>query len=294
MNARVRKILQFVLVAVFLFSTAKVIVQWLSEDEGNDSYAKAEALAQATAAVTEATTVPPEPTTAPTEIPTEATEPPETEATEPPTEPEPVWIPAPLDETDPEVAKLASIDLNALREVNPDVIGWIRIPNSKINYPLMQGEDNTFYLEHTWEGNKNPYGSIFLESRNSPDMTDFNTIIYGHNMLNGSMFGGLSSFGYQWYFNWNKYVYILTDAGIHRYEIFSSYAADVDSATYGLSFNQLETRENFIAMALEKSQIESDVVPVPTDRIITLSTCTGVGYESRRVVHAYLKMIPAE
>ena len=292
MKPRLRKLLYIVMVAVFLFSTGKVIVQWLSEDEGDDSYAKAEAIAQATTLPTEVTAAPTE-----TEAPTEVTEPPVEEVPEEttaPTEPEIVWIPAPLEEEDPEIAKLASIDLNALREVNPDVIGWIRVPNSKINYPLMQGEDNTFYLEHTWEGNKNPYGSIFLESRNSPDMTDFNTIIYGHNMLNGSMFGGLSSFGYQWYFNWNKYVYILTDAGIYRYEIFSSYAAEVDSATYGLSFNQWETRENFIAMALENSQIDSDVVPEPTDRIITLSTCTGVGYESRRVVHAMLKMIPSE
>ena len=292
MKPRIRKLLYIAMVVLFLFSTGKVIVQWLSEDEGNDSYAKAEAIAQATTPTTE--------TSAPsveTEAPTEVAEPPVEEVPEEttaPTEPEIIWIPAPLEEEDPEIDKLASIDLNALREVNPDVIGWIRIPNSKINYPLMQGEDNTFYLEHTWEGNKNPYGSIFLESRNSPDMTDFNTIIYGHNMLNGSMFGGLSSFGYQWYFNWNKYVYILTDAGIFRYEIFSSYAAEVDSATYGLSFYQWETRENFISMALENSQIKSDVVPEPTDRIITLSTCTGVGYESRRVVHAVLKMIPSE
>ena len=292
MKPRIRKLLYIAMVVLFLFSTGKVIVQWLSEDEGNDSYAKAEAIALATTPATE--------TSAPsveTEAPTEVAEPPVEEVPEEttaPTEPEIIWIPAPLEEEDPEIDKLASIDLNALREVNPDVIGWIRIPNSKINYPLMQGEDNTFYLEHTWEGNKNPYGSIFLESRNSPDMTDFNTIIYGHNMLNGSMFGGLSSFGYQWYFNWNKYVYILTDAGIFRYEIFSSYAAEVDSATYGLSFYQWETRENFISMALENSQIKSDVVPEPTDRIITLSTCTGVGYESRRVVHAVLKMIPSE
>ena len=292
MKPRIRKLLYIAMVVLFLFSTGKVIVQWLSEDEGNDSYAKAEAIAQATTPATEITAPSVE-----TEAPTEVAEPPVEEVPEEttaPTEPEIIWIPAPLEEEDPEIDNLASIDLNALREVNPDVIGWIRIPNSKINYPLMQGEDNTFYLEHTWEGNKNPYGSIFLESRNSPDMTDFNTIIYGHNMLNGSMFGGLSSFGYQWFFNWNKYVYILTDAGVHRYEIFSSYAAEVDSATYGLSFYQWETRENFISMALENSQIKSDVVPEPTDRIITLSTCTGVGYESRRVVHAVLKMIPSE
>ena len=277
MKPHIRKILVSLLLVLCLISTAKVLTQWMAAEEGDDSYAGAVAIAQS---ATLATTVPAE------------TEP-VTEATEAPTEsPEPVWIPAPVEEEDPNFATLSSIDLHALREVNPDVVGWIFLPNSMINYPLMQGDDNQFYLEHTWEGNENPYGSIFLETRNNPDLTDFNTIIYGHNMLNGSMFAGLSYFAYQWHWDWNRYVYIVTDDGILRYEVFSSYAADVDSATYGLSFQQPETRENFIRLALENSEIATAITPASTDRIITLSTCTGLGYESRRVVHAVLKMIP--
>ena len=277
MKPHIRKILVSLLLVLCLISTAKVLTQWMATEEGDDSYANAAAIAQS---ATLATTVPAE------------TEP-VTEATEAPTEsPEPVWIPAPVEEEDPNFATLSSIDLHALREVNPDVVGWIFLPNSMINYPLMQGDDNQFYLEHTWEGNENPYGSIFLETRNNPDLTDFNTIIYGHNMLNGSMFAGLSYFAYQWHWDWNRYVYIVTDDGILRYEVFSSYAADVDSATYGLSFQQPETRENFIRLALENSEIATAITPASTDRIITLSTCTGLGYESRRVVHAVLKMIP--
>jgi len=280
MQLKFRKILSLILAAVCLFSIAKVLIQWTQQSEGDDAYANAAIIAQSA--------------TKPTQPP-EITEPPATEtATVPTAPPEPVWIPAPVEEEDVHLTELASTDLNALRQVNPDVVGWIYIPNSQINYPLMQGEDNTFYLEHTWEGNVNPYGSIFLESRNSPGLTDFNTILYGHNMLNGSMFAGLSNYAYQWHWEWNRYVYIVTDAGVFRYEIFSSYFADVESATYGLSFHQLETRKNFIAHALENSQIDTGIIPEPTDRIITLSTCTGMGYESRRVVHAYLKMIPSE
>ena len=277
MKPHIRKILVSLLLVLCLISTAKVLTQWMATEEGDDSYANAAAIAQS---ATLATTVPAE------------TEP-VTEATEAPTEsPEPVWIPAPVEEEDPNFATLSSIDLHALREVNPDVVGWIFLPNSMINYPLMQGDDNQFYLEHTWEGVPNFYGSIFLETRNNPDLTDFNTIIYGHNMLNGSMFAGLSYFAYQWHWDWNRYVYIVTDDGILRYEVFSSYAADVDSATYGLSFQQPETRENFIRLTLENSEIATAITPASTDRIITLSTCTGLGYESRRVVHAVLKMIP--
>ena len=282
MKSGIRKLLYIAMVAMFLFSTGKVITQWLAEDESNESYAKAEAIAHSSVSTK----------TEPTQ-----TESPVTEATEvatAPTEPEILWIPAPLEETDPIIEKLVTIDLDALREVNPEVVGWIRVPNSKINYPIMQGEDNTYYLEHTWEGHENPGGSIFLESRNSPDFTDFNTIIYGHNMASGSMFGELYTFRYQWHYNHNKYVYILTDDGVFRYDIFSSYSAEVDSATYGLSFYQWETRENFIAHALESSDIDTGITPALTDRIITLSTCTGMGYESRRVVQAYLKMIPVD
>ena len=278
MKSAVKKIFSLVLAAMCLISAGKVLIQWSTQDEGDASYKNAAIIAQSA-------------TTQPTEV----TEPPATEpATEPTAPPEPVWIPAPVEGEDVHLANLAAIDLTALRETNPDVVGWICIPNSKINYPLMQGEDNTFYLEHTWEGNLNPYGSIYLESRNNPDMTDFNTIIYGHNMLNGSMFAGLSNYAYQWHWEWNRYVYIVTDAGVFRYEIFSSYAADVESPAYGLSFHQTETRVKFIAHALENSQIDTGITPAVTDRIITLSTCTGMGYESRRVVHAYLKMIPSE
>ena len=282
MKANARKMISVGLLVLCLISTAKVLTQWLAEEEGDDSYANAVSIAQAA-------TVPAAPTEAPV-----ATHPVPSEIPEAPTAPpEPVWIPAPVEE-DSNISYLSSIDLNALREVNPDVVGWIHIPNSLVNYPLMQGEDNQFYLEHTWEGSENPYGSIFLEHRNSPDLTDFNTIIYGHNMMNGSMFGGLSQYAYQWFWEWNRYIYIVTDEGVLRYEIFSSYLAAIDSGTYRIRFPETEDREAFLAMALENSQISTGITPAPTDRIITLSTCTGLGYESRRVVHAYLKMIASE
>ena len=136
-------------------------------------------------------------------------------------------------------------------------------------------------------------GSVFLESRNRPDFTDWNTIVYAHNMDNGTMFAGLHRYKQQKYWQEHPYVYIVTDAGVLRYEVFSSYNAEVDSKTYGLSFRQRETREEFIAMALEKSQIDTGIVPEVTDQILTLSTCSG-GEETRRVVHARLPMIRVE
>ncbi len=207
---------------------------------------------------------------------------------------EPKWIPAPVEAPDEHMQTLMEIDLKALQEVNPDVIGWILIPDSKINYPIMQGEDNDFYLGHNWERVKNPMGSVFMEHRNKPDYSQFNTILYAHNMNNGSMFADLKKFSTAHFLEKTPYVYIANASGVFRYEVFAYYKAKVDSFVYGLSFNQRETRENFIASALEASYSDVGVVPETTDRILTLSTCTGGSHESRWVVQARLPMILSE
>ena len=208
------------------------------------------------------------------------------------TEPEEIrWVPAPVEEEDPHLDTLAETDLDALRQVNEDIIGWILIPDTVINYPLLQGEDNDYYLKHTWQGKKNVAGAIFMEYRNEPDYEDFNTILYGHNMNNGSMFASLRRYAGEKYWKKHPYVYLATDAGVYRYEVFSAYRADVGSTTYGLSFQQEETRKEFLIHALENSKINTGVIPEITDRILTLSTCSGAGYSTRWVVHARLKMV---
>lgn len=203
------------------------------------------------------------------------------------------WVVAPVEEEDPHIQTLAELDLEALREVNPDVVGWILIPDTVINYPLMQGEDNEYYLKRTWDGKKNVVGSIFLEHLSNPDLTDFNTIVYGHNMNNGSMFASLRKYRKQEYWEKHPYVYIRSDQGVYRYEIFSSYLAKVDSNTYGLAFPSEDSRFAFLNNALVNSVIQTGVKPETTDRVLTLSTCSGSGYSTRWVVHARLKMVQA-
>ena len=208
--------------------------------------------------------------------------------------PPPVWIPAPFQGDPTHMALLEAIDLAALRQVNPDVIGWIYIPDTGIHFPLLQGEDNSYYLDHSWDGRSNVLGSVFLECRNDPALTDFNTIIYGHNIAGGEMFAPLHNYASDDYRRSHPYIYLVTDQGIFRYEIFASYLADVDSPTYGLSFHQSATREAFLSFALESSQIQTGIVPSLTDRILTLSTCTGRGYEQRRVVIARMEMMQVQ
>lgn len=270
MKQNTKKWLRLVLLALFCVSTALLLRQFLDNAGGSNAYADALQIAQKT------------------EKALAASQPRDAVLSEAPQGPR--WVPAPV-ENDPNMQTLETMDLEALRQVNGDVIGWIWIPDSNIHYPLMQGPDNDYYLKRTWEGKENSVGSIFLEWRNDPALTDYNTIIYGHNMNDGSMFANLKRYSAQWYFDRHPYVYIATDAGVFRYEVFSSYEAGIDSITYGLSFQQEKTKADFLIHALEKSRYDTGIVPQPNDRILTLSTCSGMGHDNRWVVHARLKMV---
>lgn len=279
MSKKLRSILTILLLVVFAASTL-LLLRYLSHRQ-QSAQANSLALEVALGSPSEDS---PE-TTHPSRTPTEETQ--ETPG-------ETVWVPAPFQEIPAHMELLKQIDLAALREVNPDVVGWIYIPDTGINYPLLQSDDNEFYLKHSWDGRSNVLGSIFLESLNSPQLTDFNTILYGHNIAGGEMFAPLHNYASEEYRRSHPYIYILSDRGIYRYEVFASYLADLDSPTYGLSFHQTATREEFLAFALENSQADSGIIPAVTDSILTLSTCTGRGYEQRRVVQARMEMIPLE
>lgn len=281
MSKKIRLLLSAALLAVFALSTAFLVRYFFHRQQNQASQDLALEIAFGT-------TLPTDP-----EVPMSQQPPSEaSEATAPLAQP--VWIPAPFQGDPAHMALLGAIDLHALRQVNPDVIGWIYIPDTGIHFPLLQGQDNSYYLEHSWDGRSNVLGSIYLECRNDPALTDFNTIIYGHNIAGGEMFAPLHNYSSEDYRSGHPYIYILTDGGIFRYEIFASYLADVNSPTYGLSFHQSATRESFLAFALESSQISTGIVPDPTDRILTLSTCTGRGYEQRRVVMARMEMVEVQ
>ena len=112
------------------------------------------------------------------------------------------------DEPEAEPSGYLQIDFAGLQAVNPDVIAWIDIPGLSVSYPVVQGEDNSYYLHHLFTGEYNSSGSIFADCHNQPDFTDQNTIIYGHNMKNGSMFGTLSHYQDQVLWEENPYFYL--------------------------------------------------------------------------------------
>lgn len=167
------------------------------------------------------------------------------------------------------------IDFEELQQVNGDIVGWLRIRALDISYPLVQGEDNDYYLHRTFEGEENIAGCLFVNCYNEADFTDQNTIIYGHNMKNGSMFGKLKQFREEETFKKSKYFWIFTPDLIYQYRIFSASVVDKTGLTYQSSFIGDEFQE-FINTAFENSEVENSDVEVTTeDRIVTLSTCTG-------------------
>lgn len=187
----------------------------------------------------------------------------------------------------PTVKELLQIDLDELREVNEDVIGWIHIPDTEVSYPLLQWTDNDFYLNHTWMQTKNSGGSIFMECENEPDFSDFNTIIYGHNLLNDTMFGGLSKYKNEEYAKAHPNIYILTDAGVFCYDVFAAHRVGIDTIMYATDLTTERKKEEFLRFAKDYSRVDMGMEPTVDDRILTLSTCSG-GHDARWVVQGML------
>ena len=170
------------------------------------------------------------------------------------------------------------VDFAALQGVNPDVVGWIYIEAlDGISYPVVQGEDNEEYLHTTYENNYNFAGTIFIDYENSRDFTDCNTLVYGHNMKNGSMFGRLKNFSEdQTTYEKSKYFWIFTPEKDYRYEIISAYTTGVNSDTYTLFKGPGDEFQEYLDTIKGYSEIETDDTELTiTDRIVTLSTCTG-------------------
>ncbi|MGN0707781.1 MAG: class B sortase [Faecalibacterium sp.] len=192
-------------------------------------------------------------------------------------------------QADPYAAALARTDLGALREVNDEIIGWIWIPGTRISYPLLQTQDNDYYLHHTWKKEPNTVGAIFLDCRSRADLSDFNTIVYGHRMRDGSMFGGLKYYRELSYWQQTPDIYVRNRSGVSRYRIFAAYEAAADALLYTPGLSDQEGKEEVLRHALDNTWIDTGLVPSTQDRVLTLVTCTGQGYASRWVVQAVLQ-----
>lgn len=174
----------------------------------------------------------------------------------------------------------------ALLNINSQGIGYIYIPSIDCRLPMVQGDDNDYYLTHTFNKEYSANGCLFEDYRINGGLSASQIIIYGHNMRNGAMFGKLKN--YQDYSFWNNsgndVLYIYTGNVIKEYKIFSCYISEAISDTYTFNFPTLESMRDYAVNMKAKSMYDTGVDVSTATQVITLSTCTNDG-EQRFIVH---------
>ena len=187
------------------------------------------------------------------------------------------------------------IDFEKLSEINPELYAWIRIPDTSINYPVAQrrvpGEDS-YYLDHDLYGEWRFAGCIYTESCNSRDFTDPNTVLYGHNMKNGSMFQNLHKFEDPEFFEKQEYFYIYTAKKVLIYRVFAAYTSDDSHIMGSYHFDDKEVFGRYLDSILQGRSMDAHIRQAVTltdqDRIVTLSTCSAGEPEHRYIVQGVL------
>lgn len=183
------------------------------------------------------------------------------------------------------------IDFDALHAENIDVCAWIKVDGTVIDYPVLQSAadaDDNFYLDHDMSGAQKRAGSIYIQKLNSKEFDDPNTLIYGHNMLNGTMFGQLKKFKNKDFFNENRNIYIYTPGHILKYEIVSAFVYDDRHILNSFNFNIENECQAFFDECMNPTSLTKQVLEGATldtnDNIITLSTCTSNDSERYLVI----------
>lgn len=167
----------------------------------------------------------------------------------------------------------------SLNNAYPDAVGWLYISDSAVNYPIMQGGDNDFYLHHSYDGSSLKSGSIFLDYRCENRFMNPINIVYGHNMKNGSMFAGVLKFADSAYFDSHRYGWLATPETVYRIDFFSCAKADMNDELYDGSMSVSQ----WIPHIADKSAVFRDTDFSEDDRFISLSTCS-YEFENARTI----------
>ena len=211
-----------------------------------------------------------------TEILTDAAEIPELSAFPDLTEPE-VAIP---DTLPAEIYQQLRDAAQSLTEAYPDAVGWLYLPDTNINYPLMQGEDNEFYLHHAYDGSSLTAGSVFLDYRCAPSFLNPVNIVYAHNMKNGSMFAGVNKFKESGYFSHHRYGWLSTADKVYRIDFFSVAVVDWHDSIYDGS----QPIFDWMSRLQSVSKILDGISYDDSDKFISLSTCSSEFQNARTVL----------
>lgn len=195
------------------------------------------------------------------------------------------------EETEPTAETLPiRVNFDYLRSINEDVAGWIYCEDTSISYPFLQSPDNNYYLYRLVDGTQNPSGSLFLDFRNQFDLSDWNSVIYGHNMGDGTMFACLNEYKKQEYYEEHPVMYLLTPEKQYKVELVAGILSRADASFYDFPVPE-DRREEVVNGWLKASTFETKVQIQPDDRFVTLSTCSYEFSDARYVVIGALREI---
>ena len=186
-----------------------------------------------------------------------------------------------------------TLDFEKLQEENEHIYAWIYIPGTKVDYPILQHPtEESYYLDRNLDGSRGYPGCIYTDYLNEKDFSDNNTVIYGHNMKDGTMFGELHKFEDKAFFEENKYAYIYTPEKIYVYEIFAAYEFSDLHLLYGYDMDNPEIFEIYLDSVFNtrgmNAHIRSTSTVTKEDKIITLSTCIGNKPKNRYLIQGVL------
>ena len=176
-----------------------------------------------------------------------------------------------------------TVNFDALHKISKDAAAWLYAPDTEINYVIAQTDNNRYYLENQLNGGYAMGGTLFIDCDNSPDLSDWNTIIYGHYLKNGTMFGTIKNYDSQDYYESHPVMYLYTPG--HRFclELIAGYTAKTDDMVYSIPDNAAD-RDKIVTYACEQSSFASDVTVGEDDKLVTLSTCMDDMFEKNYVV----------
>ncbi len=187
-----------------------------------------------------------------------------------------------------------SVDFDKLRTTNGDIYAWIFIPDTEIDYPVLQHpEDNSYYLNYNLDGSKGYPGCIYTENYNNKNFSDPDTVLYGHNMKDGTMFAGLHNYGNSEYMEAHPYVYIYTEEELLIYEIFAAYQFSDEHILYAHDgFEDMKVLEEYIEEILSTASrngiLKEETEVTANSCILTLSTCIAGKPDNRFLVQGVL------
>ena len=188
---------------------------------------------------------------------------------------------------------LMAVDWDALLAENPDTVAWLYIPGTAVNYPVVRGGDNEYYLSHDFEGTRGwlaSYGAIFMDWRNNPDWSDDAYFIYGHHMNDGSMFAGIAGLADQARFDECRAVYLLSPNGNFRLRTFSLVHCPADDPLVQVTFSSKEELAGYVQDKVDRSVVDAGRIPAAEDisKAFAFATCDNFS-SARYVLYAYIE-----